>query len=175
MPVAKETRQMSLIAIKPLQTDDIDELIAVARRVWHAHYPGIITTEQIDYMLERGYNRELILDEITHQGITWLAITDGAEMIGFVSIGPSGSDTLKLHKLYLLPEYQGKGIGARALARLEEIALNAHVHKLVLNVNKHNPKAIRSYERAGWQITAEVVNDIGNGYVMDDFIMAKQI
>jgi diamine N-acetyltransferase len=166
---------MDQITINPLHVDDIDELIAVARRAWRAHYPGIITVEQIDYMLERGYNRAVILDELARQGITWLAIADGAAMIGFVSIGPYGADAIKLHKLYLLPEYHGKGIGARALAGVEQMAKAEHVHKLVLNVNKHNAKAIRSYERAGWQIIDEVINDIGNGYVMDDFIMAKQI
>jgi diamine N-acetyltransferase len=166
---------MDQITINPLHTDDIDELVAVAHRIWHAHYPGIITVEQIDYMLERGYNRATILDEMTRQGIIWLAIADGAALIGFVSIGPYEADTIKLHKLYLLPEYHGSGIGSRALARVEQLARNARVHTLVLNVNKHNLKAIRSYERAGWHINHEVINDIGNGYVMDDFIMTKQI
>lgn len=166
---------MHQITVNPLASDEIDELITVARRAWHAHYPGIISVEQIDYMLERGYNRAVILDEMTRQGITWLAIADDTAMIGFVSVGPYGADTLKLHKLYLLPEYHGKGIGAQALKKVEQIALAAGVHTVVLNVNKHNPKAIRSYERAGWRITAEVINDIGNGYVMDDFIMTKQI
>lgn len=103
---------MDQISITPLQADRIDELIAVARRVWHAHYPGIITVKQIDYMLERGYNRDVILNEMTRQGITWLSIAAGSGMIGFVSVGPYGDDAVKLHKLYLLQEYHGRGIGA---------------------------------------------------------------
>jgi GNAT superfamily N-acetyltransferase len=166
---------MHQITINPLRSDDIDELISVARRIWHAHYPGIISVQQIDYMLERGYNRAVILDEMARQGIAWLAITDDSTMIGFVSVGPHGADTIKLHKLYLLPEYHGKGIGAQALEKVEQIALASDVHTVVLNVNKLNAKAIRSYERAGWHISAQVINDIGNGYVMDDFIMTKQI
>jgi len=95
-------------------------------------------------------------------------------MIGLISVGPYGINTVKLHKLYLLPEYHGKGIGALALARVEKVARKAGAHTIVLNVNKRNAKAIRAYERAGWRISEEVVNDIGNGYVMDDFVMTKK-
>jgi diamine N-acetyltransferase len=166
---------MKQITFSLLKISDIDQLIDVAQRSWHAHYPGIITVEQIDYMLELGYNRAVITKEICEEGITWLSIMDGETIIGLISAGPYGADTIKLHKLYLLPEYHGKGIGAMALARVEQIAQQAGAHKIVLNVNKHNTKAIRAYERAGWRITEEVVNDIGNCYVMDDFVMTKQI
>jgi GNAT superfamily N-acetyltransferase len=82
---------------------------------------------------------------------------------------------MKLHKLYLLPEYHGTGIGARALAAVEQTARDNAATALVLNVNRHNLKAIRAYERAGWHVAEEVVADIGNGYVMDDFVMTKQL
>ena len=166
---------MDPITIMPLQSQDIDTLLPVAHRIWHAHYPGIITVEQIDYMLARGYSRQVILDEIEHQGISWLVIRDDTTMIGFISVGPYGDDIMKLHKLYLLPEYHGTGIGSRALKQVEQLA---HQHKaatLVLNVNRHNHKAIRAYERAGWQIADEVILDIGNEYVMNDYSMKKQL
>jgi len=166
---------MDSITILPLLPDHLDELIAVARSAWHAHYPGIISIEQIDYMLKKSYTRQIILDEIALHGLTWRFISDGSKMIGFFSIGPYGTDTIKLHKLYLLPEYHGKGIGTMSLSKVEQIARSAKVHTLVLNVNKHNSKAIRSYERSGWRISEEVTNDIGNGFVMDDYVMTKQI
>jgi len=166
---------MNQISISPLKITDIDQLIDIARRSWHGHYPGIITVEQIDYMLAHSYTPTVIMKEICEDGITWLCIMDGETMIGLISVGPYGVNTVKLHKLYLLPEYHGKGIGALALARVEEVARKAGAHTIVLNVNKRNAKAIRAYERAGWRISEEVVNDIGNGYVMDDFVMTKNI
>ena len=110
-----------------------------------------------------------------NQGVIWLAIRTGDVMIGFASLGPYAPDSMKLHKLYLLPDYHGTGIGACALAEVEQIARDNAATALVLNVNRHNPKAIHSYERAGWQIAQEVVIDIGNGFVMDDFVMTKQL
>ncbi len=166
---------METITFAPLQPAEIDELIPLAHRIWHAHYPGIITVEQIDYMLERGYTRDVILDEIENQGVFWSAIRDRKTMIGFIAIGPYGEKTMKLHKLYLLPEYHGMGIGSRALTEAERIAQQQNAATLVLNVNRHNPKAISAYKRAGWHIAEETVVEIGNGYVMDDYVMAKPL
>ncbi len=166
---------MDQITITRLDESDIDNLIPLAGRIWHAHYPGIITPEQIDYMLERGYTRQVILDEMGSLGVIWLAIRSGGVMIGFASVGPYAPQAMKLHKLYLLPEYHGTGIGARALAEVEQIARDNAASALVLNVNRHNSKAIRAYQRAGWQVTETVVVDIGNGYVMDDYIMTKPL
>src|SRR5512133_289265 len=166
---------MDPITFTDLHPEDIATLLPLAGRIWHAHYPGIITTEQIDYMLARGYTREIILDEIAQQGISWIIIRDGVTMIGFISVGPYGDGVMKLHKLYLLPEYHGRGIGSSALAEVERVAKRHKAAKLILNVNKHNHTAITAYQRAGWQVAEEVVVDIGNGYVMNDYVMAKQL
>jgi GNAT superfamily N-acetyltransferase len=96
-------------------------------------------------------------------------------MIGFASLGPYAPATMKLHKLYLLPDYHGKGVGARALAEVVLIAKSNAAAALVLNVNRNNTKAIRAYERSGWRVTKEVVVDIGNGFVMDDFVMTINV
>lgn len=166
---------MDQITITRLTESDIDLLIPLAYRIWHAHYPGIITPEQIDYMLERGYTRQVIREEIDNQGVIWLAIKSGDAMIGFASLGPYAPGAMKLHKLYLLPDYHGAGIGARALAEVEQIARDSAAAALILNVNRHNPKAIHAYERAGWHVAEEVVADIGSGFVMDDLVMTKQL
>jgi GNAT superfamily N-acetyltransferase len=166
---------MDSITFTTLKPEEIETLIPLASRIWHAHYPGIITREQIDYMLARGYTREVILDEIEKQNVVWLTIYDDSSMIGFIAVGPYGDGIMKLHKLYLLPEYHGKGIGSRALKEVERIALQHNAGKLVLNVNRFNQKAIDAYQRAGWQIADEVIVDIGSGYVMNDFIMAKHL
>jgi GNAT superfamily N-acetyltransferase len=166
---------MDQITINRLAETEIDTLIPLAYRIWHAHYPGIITPEQIDYMLERGYSSQVIRDEIDHQGVIWLTIKSGDVMVGFASLGPYAPGTMKLHKLYLLPECHGAGLGARALAEVERIARDNAATSLVLNVNRHNSKAIRAYERAGWHRAETVVVDIGNGFIMDDYVMSKQL
>jgi len=73
-----------------------------------------------------------------------------------------------------LSNHQGKGIGKALINFIANEANERHQKGLILNVNKKN-KAIRFYESIGFTISNEEVIDIGNGYVMDDFVMEKEI
>ena len=76
----------------------------------------------------------------------------------------------KIHKLYLLPVVQGRGIGRALIDTVRAIA-ESHGHDtLTLNVNKYN-EAVHFYEAYGFRISGTEVIDIGGGYVMDDFVM----
>ena len=165
----------STLRFETATIDDIPALQDSARRIWRAHYPGIITMEQIDYMLTEGYSSERIATEMTEQGVTWLKIFDKREMIGFAAFGPYAEQTVKLHKLYLDIGCHGRGIGSAALAEVEQRATADGATAIILNVNKYNYKAISSYERNGYQVSDSVVNEIGNGFVMDDYIMKKML
>lgn len=166
---------MAPVTFSALTPEETAGLIHLARRIWHAHYPGIITVAQIDYMLDRGYTSLVIDEEVRRQGILWHTIRYDGTLIGFFSVGPHGGRVMKLHKLYVDPEYHGRGIGALALAEVERLARDHGAASLVLNVNKQNRLAIRAYERAGWHVSSEVIQDIGSGYVMDDYIMKKEL
>jgi len=80
------------------------------------------------------------------------------------------SGTAKLHKLYLLEEFKGKKIGVAAMSHLKDEVLAVGNTRLILNVNKYNP-ALHFYKSQGFTVYAEGVFDIGNGFVMDDFLM----
>jgi ribosomal protein S18 acetylase RimI-like enzyme len=164
------------IVITSARHDDVPEIQRLAREIWHAHYPGIISREQIDYMLEHGYASG-VLDEIIDgpdSGIE-LALDDG-KRVGFAAwYATDAGDEVKLEKLYVLQSHQRKGVGARLIATVESAARQLGVRTVVLNVNKNNTQAIRAYEKQGFAIRAEVVVDIGHGFVMDDYVMAKPL
>jgi GNAT superfamily N-acetyltransferase len=82
---------------------------------------------------------------------------------------------MKLHKLYLLPEMHGHGLGSRLLQHVEREVRAGGARRLILSVNKRNTKAITAYQRNGFVIAESVVTDIGNGFVMDDYVMAKEL
>ena len=83
--------------------------------------------------------------------------------------------TLKLDKLYLKPDFHGRGIGSKVLQYLTECASDAGYKAICLNVNKENVRAIRAYSKNGFKKKASVKIDIGSGFFMDDFIMEKKI
>ena len=162
--------------IIPATEADLPAISGLAGVIWRACYPGIITHAQIDYMLARMYSLDVLRDEIRFQGIRYdLLLVDG-KPAGFASYGPTAeTGVMKLHKLYLLPELQGRGLGSRLLQQVEREVRRRGVRRLILSVNKRNAKAITAYKRNGFGIAESVVTDIGGGFVMDDYVMAKEL
>lgn len=150
---------------------DIPLLQALARTIWRAHFPGIISTVQIEYMLDRMYATETIENEM-RVGTCWESIRQGTEAVGFLSYSfDEIAARLKLHKLYLQVERHGQGLGRASLGHVMEVAQNLGAGEVSLYVNKKNQKAIRAYQRAGFAIAESVINEFGNGFVMDDYRM----
>ena len=154
---------------------DLPAISELAGVIWRACYPGIITHAQIDYMLARMYSLNVLRDEIRFQGIRYDRLLVDGKPAGFASYGPTSElGVVKLHKLYLLPEMQGCGLGSSLLQHVEcEVRAGAG-RRLILSVNKRNTKAIAAYKRNGFVIAESVVTDIGGGFVMDDYVMAKE-
>jgi RimJ/RimL family protein N-acetyltransferase len=167
-------KDMELIKISQ---KDIPELRADARAVWMECYPGIISHEQIEYMLNWMYSEAAIRREIEHENINYYFIFHEGAKLGFCSLGPypGRAGRAKLHKLYLYPEFHGKGFGSASLAKIFDLAREQGYDSICLNVNKNNRSAIKAYERNGFIVQTSVVNDIGNGYVMDDYVMLKEL
>ena len=167
---------MSEALIKAATVEDLPAIRDLASVIWRAYYPSIVTREQIEYMLARMYALETLRDEIQSQGIRFDRLLLGNDLIGFAAYGPTATATIwKLHKLYLLPDQHGKGLGSQLLQHCEAQAHLLGADHLTLNVNKRNARAIAAYERNGYAIAESVTLDIGGGFVMNDFVMAKPL
>lgn len=162
--------------IVPAGETDLPALAELAGVIWRACYPGIISREQIEFMLAHMYAPETLRDEIRTQGIRFYRLLAGGRFCGFASLGPTAAaGVMKLHKLYLLPELQGRGLGSLLLEHCAAEARRLGARRLILAVNKHNARAIAAYQRNGFAIAESVINDIGGGFVMDDYIMARDL
>jgi RimJ/RimL family protein N-acetyltransferase len=150
---------------------DIPLLQTLAREIWRAHFPGIISVEQIEYMLDRMYAIDAIDSEM-RAGTGWELIREGGEAVGFLSYSHDpAAARLKLHKLYVQVDRHGRGLGRASLDRVMQVASALGAREVSLYVNKKNQKAIRVYERAGFVLAESVTSDIGGGFVMDDYRM----
>ena len=155
---------------------DLPAIAELAGIIWWAHYPGIISHEQIDYMLARMYSIATLRAEIVSEGIRFERLVVDGILVGFASYGPTREPgVMKLHKLYLRGDCQGRGLGRLLLQHCERKARKLGALRLILAVNKQNARAIAAYKRNGFAIVDSVVTDIGGGFVMDDFIMARNL
>lgn len=164
------------VLISPVTPADIGFVAALARVVWQQTYPGIISQAQIDFMLEQRYHRQRLLDELTRPDLWWDQLRVDGQLAGFSScMRVDGGKEMKLDKIYVEPARQRLGLGARLIAHVAERALALGCGTLILAVNKRNQAAIAAYRKHGFAVRESVCVDIGQGFVMDDFIMAKPL
>ncbi len=161
--------------ILPATLEELPAIAALAEVIWTAHYPGIITHEQIMYMLKKMYDSAVLKEELAN-GICYDRALIGRTMRGFTSYGPwQGKRQMKLYKLYIHPNYQRRGIGSALMRHVEEVAKKRGFESILLTVNRENEPAINAYRKNGFAITDTSLVDIGQGFVMDDYVMTKNL
>ena len=169
---------MDEIEISPLRIDEAEAVVELAGRVWRAHYPGIISAEQIEYMLEQRY-RQVLVKQFMARGDIWLAArAAGLEkpvLVGFAHGHPQAEGDYKLDKLYVDLDWQRHGIGGALIGALAERAAGYGYSRLVLRVNRQNQHAINAYLKHGFTVATIYLEDIGGGHVMDDYVMTKEL
>jgi len=161
------------IRINAILENEIPILQKLAREIWDEHYIKILSQEQVDYMLDKFYSSEKIASEI-EEGIIWEILWNEENPIGYL-VCKLESDKLYISKIYLKAETRGKGLGKFLLNHAKKLAKQNQKKSIYLNVNKYNSDSIAFYERNGFEKIDEGVFDIGNGFVMDDFIMELKI
>lgn len=162
-----------MFSVRPATTGDIELIRQLTFRVWPQTYASIISREQIDYMLDMMYS-PASLEKQMNDGARFIIAYDGDEPVGFASFQEIKPAVYKLHKLYVLTTQQGKGTGRFLIDHICNTIKPEGAKALQLQVNKMN-KAKTFYEKIGFTVKEEMILDIGNGYVMDDYIMEKEL
>lgn len=146
---------------------------AVADAIWHQHYTPIIGEEQVDYMVEKFLSPDAIAEQI-NSGYEYFLYSYDYTFAGFAAILEKDGE-LFLSKLYVDEEFRGKGIGKYMFQKFVEICKMRNLKKIWLTCNRNNVNSLAFYEHLGFQKVREEVTDIGEGYVMDDFILEYEV
>lgn len=167
--------EKTMIQIRVATTEDILLIADIATKTWAVAYKEILTEEQRKYMLEMMYSYDSLQQQMKNSQSFLVAIYN-EEIVGFLSyeVAYNNRNVLKIHKYYVLPSIQGKGVGSSLLQHVETIATSQNIEIITLNVNRFN-KTIQHYLSKGFEITKSEDIDIGNGYLMEDFVMEKNI
>lgn len=154
---------------------DVSTIQNIAEQTWWHTYAPILEKEQIIFMLSEMYSTEKIAGQLTHNTQTYLLLIEDNKPVAFAGYSPKDTDPgiYKLHKLYCLPETQGKGYGKILINEVAAQTLEAGSNTLDLNVNRHN-KAKTFYEKMGFVVAYEEDIAIGK-YWMNDYVMRKEL
>ena len=158
-------QDIKLIAAGPGDIKTISDLAVIT---WNQHYPAIISRQQIVYMLDLMYSDSSLYEQMEKKGHLFFLIENNKTPVGFISVNRESGDNWFLNKFYINQDVAAKGIGAIAFEALKKIISPA---KITLTVNRQNFKSVNFYFKNGFKIAQVADFDIGNGYVMNDFVM----
>jgi len=161
-----------MVHLRLLAKEELILIQKIAHQTWPSTFAGLLSEAQIAYMLNWMYDLKMLESQV-EQGHGFLVAEEDWTAIGFAGyeLNHLAGSISKLHKLYLLPSSQGKGVGKSLLLEVAKRAREAGQKSMVLNVNKYNKKGIDFYLAMGFVTIRQEVNDIGSGYVMDDDVM----
>lgn len=164
-----------MYSIRQATIDDTPIIIDLAEKVWWPNYSPILEKEQIVFMLGEIYSFEKISSQLKNGSQSYLILEEEGKPVAFAAYSPRDEDPeiYKLHKLYCLPETQGKGYGKILINAVAQKTLEAGKNTLDLNVNRYN-KAKDFYEKMGFSVAYEEDIPIGP-YWMNDYVMRKEL
>ncbi len=152
---------------------DIPLIRELTYKIWPQTYASILSAAQIDYMLKLMYSEDALLNQMK-QKHEFIIVNDEKDPIGFASFNLLEHGIYKLHKIYVMPQNQGKGTGKFVIGEIVKAIVRKGGKALQLNVNRDN-NARAFYEKLGFVVIREEDIDIGNGYFMNDYVMEKKV
>ncbi len=167
--------EIKMFTTRKATSEDCALINSMAAKVFPATYKQILSRDQLDFMMNMMYAPESILKQM-NEGHAYFICYKGDEPCGYFSIEQQGGHTFHLQKIYVLPHFQGQGVGKFLITKAIEYIKDIHPESctMELNVNRHN-KAVHFYELMGFKKVHEGDFPIGNGYFMNDYIMSIEI
>lgn len=152
--------------------EQIKILADTANIVWHDAFKEILTLEQIEYMIEKFQSFKALSQAINDNGYEYYLIKIGDNVAGYTGLHEENGKIF-LSKLYILKEDRGKQLASGTFDFIEDLARKKKLKSVWLTVNRNNKHAIDVYKHKGFVVIREQVADIGNGFVMDDYVFEK--
>ncbi len=155
--------------------EQITTIVRLAREIWQEHYEPIIGRKQVDYMLGKFQSGKALVEQLGESYEYYIVVHHG-QSVGYVAIVPDKSEpALMISKLYVRKSERGHGLGKKTLRFVENLGQKRGITRIWLTVNKNNTHSIAWYSRMGFRNAGSIIQDIGSGFIMDDFRLEKTI
>ena len=141
------SRKTGQVEVRDAGIDDAREIQRVARTTWDHTYRESIPASVRAEFISQAYSRYVLRRRL--ESNVFLVAAEGEEILGFADFRSLSETEVELSAIYVLPEMQGRGIGARLLE--EGIGRFPPRTSFVLRVERDNTQAQRFYEAHGFR------------------------
>ncbi len=157
--------------VRTVSKRDLVEINQLLETVWHHTYDAIYGVEKVDEITSQWHSIDALEKNLNAPGSEFLVVDDGKVIAGVAYASQIGDSKIKLHQLYVLPQFHGKGLGKMLLDEIEESFFEAR--QFVLEVEVQNTSAIGFYEKYGFAKSGEIENCGGPGSGIPALIYSK--
>lgn len=165
-----------MLIFEKVQTDaDITECAKLAAEIWNQHFISILSQEQIDYMVSKFQSERALHNQIENEGYTYYFFVADGQRVGYFGICPKKDKTMFLSKIYMKKAHRGNGYATQGFEFIKKQARERGCSKVWLTVNRYNESSIAVYEHWGMKRDGVRTAEIGDGFIMDDYVYSFSI
>lgn len=168
-----------LVEMRPVETsEDVARLAELAEGIWFDYWPDLIGADQTRYMVEQFQSLDAIRRDMDRNAYEYwfVCAADDGRVVGYTGghVEPE-TNRFFISKIYLLASERGRHFASAIVRFYEDLCRERGLGAMYLTVNKGNELGIRAYKGNGFSTIDAVETDIGDGFVMDDYIMEKRV
>ena len=156
------TKVSENIALKSVLSSDAASLFTLMEEVYTSAYSHFWTDKGVWYLHSQYAEKEVVKDLLEENSAYYFIVFNG-EVVGILRYvwdeklnGFSEEKQVKLHRIYLHPKTQGKGVGKKVLSWLEEKALKKGCQIIWLDAMDKQVDAFEFYKKRGYQYHTHV-------------------
>jgi ribosomal protein S18 acetylase RimI-like enzyme len=152
------------IGVRRAESGDAEAITKVHDQAWRYAYDGMIPAKELARIITRRGPRWW--DRAIRRGTAILVIEAGGAICGYATFGPNRARNLvqkgEIYEIYLLPEYQGIGLGTRLFLSARRELARYGFDSVVVWALADNENACRFYKNAGGRRVARANERFGD-------------
>jgi len=154
--------------IIPATPEDVPTLAAIGRQTFHETFCDTNAEENLERYLERNFNPGRVTEEMSHpDSLFYLARIDG-QVAGYLKVNtgdaqtePQDSNAFEIERIYVKKTWYGKQVGQKLMDYALHLAREKQSNYVWLGVWEKNYRAIRFYQKYGFEVFDTHVFRIG--------------
>ena len=143
--------------LRPCTITDLEVLVNLGRRTFIEAFEKDNKLEDFKIYLDSAFGEETLRKELQDINSVYYFIYLDSSLVGYIKLNENEAqsdikdiNSIELERIYVLAEFQGRGIGEWILQQVISIAKVKNRSYVWLGVWEHNPKAIKFYQRLGF-------------------------
>lgn len=171
---------MNPIEITEVTINEINELQKIGRQTFHETFADSNSEENMKSYLENDFSIEKLSREVNNENSEFYFAKIDNKVIGYLKVNFGESQTelkdnkaLEIERIYVLKEFHGKNVGQFLYNKAIEVAEQKSSEYVWLGVWEQNPRAIRFYEKNGFEVFDKHIFKLGNDEQIDIMMKLK--